>query len=95
MQHPPRSVERTTQIIQLSKNRPVNTRLLIELPQADGIKWPPFSSQEFRDAIAKYSSSSTLGPDHVSWRHLKALISHNTCLKKLVQIANTCITLEY
>jgi len=49
-----------------AENRPVNTRLLNELPQADNVKWPPFSSQEFRDVIAKYSSSSTPGPDHIS-----------------------------
>ena len=78
-----------------AENRLVNTRLLNKLPQADGIEWPPFSSQEFRDTIAKCSSSSTLGPDHISQRHLKALISHNICLEKLVHIANTCITLEY
>ena len=77
------------------ENRPVNTRFLNELPQADGIEWPLFSSQEFRDAIAKCSSSSTLGPDHVLWRYLKALISHNTCLERLVHIANACIILEY
>ena len=78
-----------------AENRPVNTRFLNELSQADGIEWPPFSSQEFRDAIAKCSSSFTLGPDHISWRHLKALISHNTCLERLVHITNACITLEY
>ena len=79
----------------LVENRLVNTRLLNELPQVDSIEWPPFSNQEFRDAIAKCSSSSTPGPDHVSWRHLKALTSHSTCLEKLVHIANACITLEY
>jgi len=78
-----------------AENRPVNTRLLNELPQADSVEWPPFSSQEFRDTIAKCSSSSTPGPDYISWRHLKAVISHNTCLEKLVHIANACITLEY
>jgi len=78
-----------------AENRPVNTRLLNKLPQADNVEWPLFSSQEFRDAIAKCSSSSTPGPDHVSWRHLKAVISHYTCLEKLVHIANACITLEY
>jgi len=77
------------------ENKQVNTRFLNELPQVDGIEWPPFSKQELIDMIAKCSSSSTLGPDHVSWRYLKALISHNTCLKRLVHIANACITLEY
>ena len=78
-----------------AENRLVNTRLLNEIPQADSIEWLPFSSQEFRDAIAKYSLSSTPGPDHILWRHLKALISYNTCLEKLVHIANIYITLEY
>jgi len=77
------------------ENRLINTRLLNKIPQANSIEWPPFSSQEFRDAIAKCSSSSTLGPDHILWRHLKALISHNIYLEKLVHIANTCIILEY
>ena len=45
--------------------------------------------------IAKCSSSSTPKPDHILWRHLKALISYNTCLERLVHIANACITLEY
>ena len=79
----------------LVKNRLVNTRFLNELPQANSINWPPFSNQEFMDTIAKCSSSSTLGPDHILWRHLKALISHNICLERLVHIANACITLEY
>ena len=78
-----------------AENRLVNTRLLNKLPQADSVEWPPFSSQEFKDTIAKCSSSSTPGPDHVSWRHLKAIISYNTCLEKLVYIANACITLEH
>ena len=61
----------------------------------DGIEWPPFSNQKFIDAIAECSSSSTRGPDHVLWRHLKVLILHNTCLARLVYIANACIILEY
>ena len=66
-----------------AENRLVNTRFLNKLPQANGIEQPPFSNQEFKDAIAKCSSSSTSRPDHVLWRHLKALISYNTCLERL------------
>jgi len=76
-----------------AENRPVNTRLFNELSQANSIEWPPFSN--FRDAIAKCSSSSTPEPDYISWRYLKALTSHSTCLKKFVHITNACITLEY
>jgi len=44
----------------LAENRPVNTRFLNKLPQANVIEWPLFSNQEFRDMIAKCSSSSTV-----------------------------------
>ena len=78
-----------------AENRPVNTRFLNKLPQANVIEWLLFSNQEFKDAIAKYSSFSIPRPDHVSWRHLKSLISYNTCLERLVHIANACIKLKY
>ena len=76
-------------------NRFINTSFLNETPQANQILWPPFSKQEFKDAIAKCSSSSTPGPDHISWRHLKSLITNDRCLLKIVQIANACIDLEF
>ena len=54
-----------------------------------------FSKQEFRDAIAKCSSLSSPGPDHISWKHLKFLFSNNLCLERIRNIADTCIKLEY
>jgi len=78
-----------------AENRPTNASFLNEIPQADQIHWPPFSKQEFIDAIAKYSSSSTPGPDHIAWRHLKSLITNERCLQKIVNIANACIELEF
>jgi len=45
--------------------------------------------------IAKCSSSFSPGPDHISWKHLKHLMSSNTCLEKLLHIANTCFNLGY
>jgi len=75
-------------------NRPVNTRFLNEIPQATPIKWPAFSKQEFRDAIAKCSLSSALGPNHISWRHLKTLFSSDLCLEKIVNVTDTYINLE-
>ena len=76
-------------------NRPVDTRFLNKIPQVTPIKWLAFSKQEFRDAIAKCSSSSALGPDHISWRHLKTLFSSNLCLEKIVNVADACINLEF
>ena len=78
-----------------AEDRPINTCFLNEIPQANLINWPTFSKQEFRDAIAKCSSSSSPGPDHISWRHLKHLVSNNTCLEKLLNIANACFNLGY
>jgi len=79
----------------LAENYTIDTRFLSKVPQCKAFEWPPFSRQEFKNAIAKYSSSSTPGPDHISWRHLRPLINNDKCLGKIVCIANTCITLEY
>jgi len=65
-----------------AENRPVNVCFLNEIPQVDTIKWSIFSKQEFRNAIAKYSSLSSPGLDHISWRHLKPLLSNDLCLEK-------------
>jgi len=78
-----------------AENRPINASFLNEIPQANQILWPPFSKQEFKDAIAKCSSSLTSGLDHISWRHLKSLNTNDRCLLKITQIANTCIALEF
>jgi len=78
-----------------AENRPINSGFLNDIPQAGIIDWLSFSNQEFKDAIDKCSLSSTPGPDHISWRHLKPVILNNTCLKKIVVIANACIALEF
>jgi len=78
-----------------AKNRPINVSFLNETPQADQILWPPFSKQEFKDAIAKCLSSSTPSSDYISWRHLKSLITNDRYLLKIIQIANTYIDLEF
>ena len=78
-----------------AKNRPINTRFLNKIPQANTIDWFTFSKQEFRDAIAKCSSSSSPGPDHISQRHLKSLFSNDCCLEKLINITDAYINLEH
>jgi len=75
-------------------NWPINLAFLNELPKYDNIEWPPFSKQEFRDAIAKCSSTSTPGPDHILWRHLKPVVTDNDCLERIVNIANACIAFK-
>jgi len=48
-----------------AENRSINTRFLDSISQYDDIEWPPFTSQEFINAIAKCSNASSPGPDHV------------------------------
>jgi len=78
-----------------AENRFINTHFLNKIPQVSSIDWPTFFKQEFKDAIAKCSSSSALGPNHISWRHLKTLFSSDLCLEKIVNVTNACINLEF
>ena len=78
-----------------AKDRSIDICFLNEIPQASTINWPTFSKQEFRETIAKCLSFLFLGLDHIFWRHLKYLVSNDTCLEKLLNIANTCINLGY
>jgi len=59
------------------------------------MKWELFSEEEFTSAIAKYNNSSTPGLDKLSWRYLRRCVNDVVCLKKLIDIANTCIELDY
>jgi len=78
-----------------AENRPINTRFLDRTNQCDIIDWPPFTRQEFIDAIDKCLNSLSPGPDHVIWRHLKPLITDKTCLNKIVNLANMCISVGF
>ena len=77
-----------------AENKPVNICFLNEISQANTIDWPTFSKQEFRDTIAKCSSSSSPGLDYISWRHLKTIFFNNCCVEKLIDIADACINLD-
>jgi len=57
--------------------------------------WNKFSKKEILQAIKKCNNSSALGPDKLSWRHIKMIIKNNECIVKLLDIANTCIDLGH
>jgi len=38
---------------------------------------------------------SALGPDKLTWSHIKLIIKDKDCIAKLINIANTCIELGY
>ncbi|KAJ3502826.1 hypothetical protein NMY22_g18454 [Coprinellus aureogranulatus] len=58
-----------------AKDRPVNLSILVNLPSLEPREWPVFSELELRQAPEVCLSRSAPGPDHVTWRHLKAILS--------------------
>jgi len=73
----------------------VNIRILDEVECKPKMFWNPFSKEEFKCAIDNYNSSSTPGPDKLSWNHLKTILKQDKCLNNIVNIANACINLGY
>ena len=76
-------------------HRQVNVDILNEIEHKPRQIWNPFSKFEFRSAIQKCIDTSAPGPDRMSWRHWKIIIKNNECLLKIINIANTCINLEF
>ena len=73
----------------------INTNLLDEILDKDITSWPPFLKAKLIDTINKYNNSLTSGPDKLSWRHLKTIVKNKECIKKLINITNTCINLGH
>jgi hypothetical protein len=71
-----------------ASNRPVDTSILDNLPDEDKREWPEFSELKLRQALEACSSCSALGPDHITWRHLKITLALPTCTKVLLALAN-------
>jgi len=57
--------------------------------------WKPFSKDKFRQAINKCNNLSALGSDKLTWRHFKTILEQDVCLTNIINIADTCINLEY
>jgi len=49
----------------------------------------------FNNAINKYSSLSTLGPNYISWNYLKEIVDNAKYTTNIVNIVNSCINLSY
>jgi len=54
-----------------------------------------FFKEEFTSSIAKCNNSSTLGPDKLSWRHLRCIVKDKSCLKRIINIVDVCFELDY
>ena len=76
-------------------HRQVDANILNEIECKPCQPWNTFSSHEFKSAILKCSDSSAPGPDKMSWRHWKLILSNDDCLSKIINIADACINLGH
>ena len=73
----------------------VDINILDEIADKPPSLWALFSEEEFKSAIANCNNFSTLGPDKLSWSHLKIILKDDDCLGIIISIANTCINLGF
>ena len=76
-------------------NCQVDLNIINEIENKPSQSWFSFSKNEFRLAISKCSNSLALGPDKLTWHHLKFITKDNSCLTNIVNIADACINLEH
>jgi len=76
-------------------HRPVNLNILDKLAHKPRHSWNSFSEFKFKSAIEKCTNTSAPGPDKLTWQHWKLIIKDDMCLSKIINIADTCISLSY
>jgi len=76
-------------------HRQTDDNVLNEIENKPTQSWSPFSSHEFKSALIKCSDTSAPGPNKMSWRHWKLILSNDDCLSKVVDIADACINLGH
>jgi len=76
-------------------NRQVDLNVLNEIDCKLTLQWYPFSKEEFKQVINKCNNLSVLGPDKLTWRHLKSIINQDDCLNNIINITNLCFNLGH
>jgi len=76
-------------------NHQVDLNILNEVEHKPSQRWSLFSKEEFKSAISKCSDASAPGPDKLTWYHLKFIVKHDPYLTNIINIADSCINLEY
>lgn len=69
----------------------VEVDMLDELPDKQVRDWPEFSELELMQALQACSARSAPGPDHITWRHLKVILSQPLCVETISSLANGCV----
>lgn len=80
-------------LFQNASKRPIDPSYTNILPSHPPRPWAPFRPDELTDAIEGHSVHSAPGIDHVTWRHIKAILKNATCRSKLADLFSACIFL--
>ncbi|KXN90290.1 hypothetical protein AN958_04323 [Leucoagaricus sp. SymC.cos] len=79
-----------------ASDRTVDAHVLDELRNIPERKWIPFSLLELSEALKSCSNTSMPGLNHVSWAHLKMLLSTDDRIPILfTRLANACLNVGY
>ena len=78
-----------------AQNHQVDLNILNEIEHKPSQRWSLFSRKKFLSAISKCKDSSALGPNKLSWHHLKLIIHNDDCLANIINIADSCINLGF
>ena len=78
-----------------AQDQQINKDILNKIPFCLTSPWIPFSKEEFISLIAKCNNLSAPSPDKLLWRHLKHILKDKSCLKRIINIANTCFELGH
>ena len=75
-----------------AEGRPINLEVLDPLWDRETRSWSQFSALELHDALRGCSSRSAPGPDHITWSHLRHMVSHVQCEQLFLSLANACVS---
>ena len=78
-----------------ASDRSIDLSVLDEVPSQATRSWVPFSMLEMQEALKACSNVSAPGPDHITWRYLKHILSNNTCAVGILSLANACLLLHH
>jgi len=79
----------------IAQDYQVDFEVLNEISNKHSSEWVSFSNEEFVSSITKCNNSSTSDPNKLSWRYLKCIVKNNSCLRKIINIANECFELGH
>jgi len=79
----------------LALHHQIDKEVLNEIGSKPISTWVSFSNEEFQQALIKCNNSLALGPDKLTWYHLKTILNQDACLAHVINIVDACINLGH